>query len=341
MPDHRHAETCGVDHAHEGHDEPTRHACQHAAAPAANHAGCGSLLLPHQHVVTDFGRAFAIGVALNITFVIVELTAGWWANSLALISDAGHNLSDVLGLLLAWGAHHLARLAPSPRRTYGWGSSTILAALANAFLLLVALGGLAWEAIERLQHPQPAAGSVIVAVSLIGVVINTATAALFASGRHDDLNIRGAYLHMAADAAISLSVAIAGGLILWTGWNWLDPASSLAVAVVILAGTWGLLRESLDLALHAVPSGIDVDGIRQYLLAQPGVTAVHHLHIWGLSTTRTALTVHVERPSATDPDDFLRRVTHDLRVRYRISQATIQVEQQSDRVRPAAERTDG
>ncbi|HWK55562.1 MAG TPA: cation diffusion facilitator family transporter [Hyphomicrobiales bacterium] len=269
-------------------------------------------------------RAFAIGVVLNTVFVAAEATAGWWSNSLALLADAGHNLSDILALLLAWGASVLTRRAPTLRRTYGWRRSSILAALANALLLLVAVGAIAWEAVERVQDPQPTAGTIVLLVAGVGIFINTATALLFIKGRHD-VNVRGAFLHMAADAAVSAGVVVAALIQLSTGWLWLDPAASLLIAVVIAISTWGLLRESLDYALDAVPGHIDPDAVRAYLESLPGVTALHDLHIWGMSTTEIALTVHLVRPEGGN-DAFIASAMDQLLHRFGIHHVTLQVE---------------
>ncbi len=273
-----------------------------------------------------YNRAFAVGVVLNVAFVAVEAGYGFAANSLSLLADAGHNLSDVLGLLLAWGAHRLSQWKPTDRRTYGWRSSSILAAVANALLLMLAVGGITWEAIRRFHDPQPVPGNVLMWVAGIGVVINTATALLFLKGRHDDLNIKGAFLHMAADAGVSLAVVLGGWGIQLTGWTTIDPALSLLVAAVILWGTWGLMRESLDLALHAVPKSIDLNAVRDFLLQQPGVEAVHDLHIWAMSTTENALTAHLIRPAADDNDQFLAAISAELHERYGIDHTTLQLE---------------
>lgn len=280
----------------------------------------------HSHNGSAFHRAFAIGVTLNLSFVTIEAGFGLWANSLALLADAGHNLSDVLGLLLAWGASYLSRRPPTPSRTYGLRRSSILAALSNAVLLLVAVGAIAWEAIGRFAAPAPVSGSTVTVVAAIGVVVNAATALLFASGRKGDLNVRGAFLHMAADAAVSLGVVIAGVAIQFTGWEWLDPAISLLITVVIIIGTWSLLRQSVELSLDAVPHGIDAVGIQAYLLGLPGVSEVHDLHIWPLSTTETALTAHLIRPDAVIDDVWLADVTNKLHVDFDIDHATIQIE---------------
>jgi cobalt-zinc-cadmium efflux system protein len=280
----------------------------------------------HSHAPASYGRAFAIGVGLNVAFVLAEAVVGLRVGSLALLSDAGHNLSDVLGLLLAWGAAALATRRPTARRTYGWRRSSILAALLNAVLLLVAMGALAWEAVGRFRDPAPVAGWNIVAVAAIGIVVNGATAWLFARGRHDDLNVRGAYLHMVADAAVSAGVVVSGLVILGTGWAWVDPAVSLVVAVVVVVGTWGLLRGSLDLALDAVPEGLDVAEVEAYLRTLPGVTAVHDLHVWGLSTSETALTAHLVKPDPAGDDALLAEATHALQHRFGIVHTTLQWE---------------
>jgi cobalt-zinc-cadmium efflux system protein len=279
----------------------------------------------HTHAPKSPDRAFAVGVVLNVAFVLVEVVFGLLAHSVALLSDAGHNLSDVLGLLLAWGAATLARRQPSARRTYGLRRSTILVALANAILLLVAVGGITWEAIRRFLHPEPVAGGIVIGVAAVGVLVNGVTAALFLSGRKTDLNVRGAFLHMAADAAVSLGVVLAGFGMVATGWVWLDPAVALAIVAVITIGTWGLLRESLDLAMDAVPTGIDPEEVESYLSSLPGVASVHDLHIWAMSTTESALTVHVVCPSRME-DDALSRVCSEIHRRFGIEHCTIQLE---------------
>jgi cobalt-zinc-cadmium efflux system protein len=280
----------------------------------------------HRHSVVTGTLAFAIGVTLNTAFVLVEATTGFLTGSLALLSDAGHNLSDVLGLLLAWGASYLARQRPSERRTYGLRRTSILAALANAILLLIAVGGIAWEAFRRLGDPEPVAATPVMIVAGIGVVINTLTALLFFSGRQHDLNLRGAFLHMAADAAVSLGVVIGALFISRTGWLWIDPALSIVIAAVIAWSTWGLFSQALDLALDSVPQGIEPEAVRRYLAELPGVAEVHDLHIWGLSTTETALTVHLVKPAGQVDDDWLHEVAHQLLDRFGIVHATIQVE---------------
>ncbi|MDO9173113.1 MAG: cation diffusion facilitator family transporter [bacterium] len=280
----------------------------------------------HAHAPNDYNRIFAVAVALNVGFVIVEAGFGVAAHSLALLADAGHNLGDVLGLLLAWGATRLAQRKPSQRRTYGWRSSSILAAMLNAGLLLVAVGGISWEAVQRFGRPGAVVGVTVIWVAAVGVVLNTATALLFVAGRKRDLNIRAAFLHMAADAAVSAGVVAAGFVMLRTGWMWLDPTVSLVIAAVILVGTWGLLRESVDLALAAVPAGIDPAAVEAYLGGLPGVTAVHDLHIWGMSTTESALTAHLVKPDPRDDDELLARACRELHDRFGIGHATLQWE---------------
>ncbi len=274
----------------------------------------------------DYGRAFLIGIVLNLGFVGVEWTAGVIAQSLALMADATHNLGDVLGLVLAWGASVLARRRPSERYTYGLRGSSILAALANAVILLLVTGGLAWEAMQRFDAPRPVEGGLMMAVAAVGVAVNGITAWLFAAGGKEDLNLRGAYMHMAADAAVSLGVVVAGALVMATGWGWLDPAVTLVVVAVIAAGTWGLLRDSLALALQAVPGGIEAAQVRSWLAELPGVTEVHDLHIWAMSTTETALTAHLVFPDGHPGDEFLGRVAHDIGHRFAIHHVTLQVE---------------
>lgn len=274
----------------------------------------------------NYNRAFIISVALNTGFVIIEAVYGIRANSLALLADAGHNLSDVLGLLLAWGASTLSRRLPTPRRTYGLRRSSILAALLNASFLLVVSGGIGWEAIKRFSEPSSVAGVTIITVAAIGVVINTVSALMFLSGRKNDLNIRGAFLHLVADAAVSVGVVLAGIAIISTGWLWFDPAVSLIVTVVIVAGTWQLFRESLDLITDAVPAGIEPLAVRTYLSELPGVSGVHDLHIWAMSTTETALTVHLVMPSGYPGDAFLARLVGELHDNFAIEHPTIQIE---------------
>ena len=298
------------DHSHSGHNHAHGHAHGHVHGPAAR----------------DFSRAFAIGIALNIGFVVVEAAYGFLANSLALLADAGHNLSDVLGLLLAWGAAALVKRRPTARHTYGLKRSSILASLANAILLLVAVGMIVWEAVHRFGQPQPVAETTVLWVAAVGIVINTVTALMFVRGGKSDINIRSAFLHMAADAAVSLGVVIAALAVMATGWLWLDPAVSIAIAIVITLGTWSLLRSSLNLALDAVPETIDRPAIEAYLAALPGVTEVHDLHIWAMSTTEVALTAHLVRPDCPVDDGLLGRSARELAERFGIAHSTIQIE---------------
>jgi len=296
-----------ADHDHHAHDHHDGHSHGHHHAPA------------------NFNRAFAIGVGLNTAFVLAEAGAGIWSGSLALLADAGHNLSDVLSLLLAWGATVLAKRAPGGRRTYGLRKGTILASLANAVLLLVAVGAIASEAVRRFMSPAEVATAPVMIVAAVGVVINTATALLFLRGQ-EDLNVRGAFLHMATDAAVSLAVVAGAGLMALTGLLWIDPALSLGIAVVIVIGTWGLLRDSADLALDAAPRSVDVAAVRRWLADLPGVTEVHDLHIWAMSTTETALTAHLTRPANDDGDAFLHQACEGLARQFRIGHSTLQVE---------------
>jgi cobalt-zinc-cadmium efflux system protein len=295
---------------------------KHEAGEACGHSPSAG----HTHAPATFGSAFAIGITLNLGFVIVEAVYGVFAHSLALVADAGHNLGDVLGLLLAWGATFLARTAPTDRHTYGLRSSSILAALFNAIFLLIAVGAIAWEAIRRFGNPTEVEPRTVIWVAVVGIVINAATALMFMSGRKRDLNIRAAFLHMAADAGVSLGVVIAGFLIIATGSLWIDPVISLVIAAVITWGTWGLLRDSANLALHAVPQGIEMAKVRQYLSSLPHVTEVHDLHVWPMSTTETALTAHLVR----DVDDcdcaLLEQASRDLLRKFEIQHATLQFE---------------
>ncbi|WP_407571696.1 cation diffusion facilitator family transporter [Deinococcus altitudinis] len=278
------------------------------------------------HAPADFGRAFIVGILLNTGFVIFEVIYGTLAKSLALVADAGHNASDVLGLLLAWAAYLVSKRRPSQKHTYGLRRSSILASLANAVLLMVALGAIIWEALHRFAEPAPVAGGTVIWVAALGIAINGVTAYLFASGRKGDLNLRGAYQHMFADALVSAGVVVAGAVILFTGWSWLDPVVSLVLAAVILYGTWGLLRESLDLALDAVPESVDLNEVKAFLSAQPGVSGVHDLHVWGMSTTETALTVHLVMPGGL-PDEGLQHLRHELHGHFGVEHATVQIEQ--------------
>lgn len=297
-------------HGHEAHD----HGHHHAHGPG------------HVHAPATFGRAFALGLALNVGYVAVEAGYGWASGSLALVADAGHNLGDVLGLAVAWAAQIASRTRPTARYTYGLRRASILSALGNAVTLLVVTGAIAWEAVRRLLHPEPTAGLVVIVVALVGVAVNGLSAALFASGRRGDLNVRGAFLHMASDALVSLGVAGAGAVILATGWLWLDPATTLVVGAVIVAGSWSLLKDALTLALDAVPPGVDAKAVHAHLADLPGVIEVHDLHIWAMSTTDTALTAHLVRPGAAPDDALLARAAEELRRRFGIGHATLQVE---------------
>jgi cobalt-zinc-cadmium efflux system protein len=280
----------------------------------------------HGRAPDAFGRAFAIGIALNSAYVLFEAAFGIWGNSLALLADAGHNFGDVLALTAAWGASALGRMRPTARYTYGFRRTTIFAALGNAIMLLMVTGGIAWESIQRLVEQETAAGGTMMIVAGIGIVVNGATALLFMSGRNSDINMRAAFAHMAADALIALGVVVSGGLILGTGWYWVDPASGLIVSALIVRGTWSLLRESLNLAMDAVPVTIEAAKVERYLAELPGVTAVHDLHIWAMSTTEIALTAHLVRPGAATDDMLLARVATDLKEMYGIGHATLQIE---------------
>jgi len=298
------------DHDHHGHSHDHHHGGHHG----------------HSHAPASFGRAFAAGIALNFGFVLAEIGFGFAANSTALLADAGHNLSDVLGLAVAWIAAVLSRRPPTPRLTYGLRNTSILAALLNAMMLLIASGAIVLEAVQRLFEPEPVATLTVIVVATIGIVVNGATAWLFAAGRDSDLNIRGAYLHMAADAAISAGVVVAAGAIMLTGWLWLDPLTSLVIVGIIVVGTWGLLRESTAMTLAAVPSGIDPAAVRAFLSARPGVASIHDLHIWPMSTTETALTAHLVTPAGHPGDDFLAETCRELARRFGIGHATLQIE---------------
>lgn len=294
-----------------------RHAPGHDHGHAAAHA---------HHAPADFSVPFAVGAALNFAFVVTEAIYGVVANSLALLADAGHNFGDVLALLLAWGAAYLSRRAPTRERTYGYKRTSIAASLANAVILLVTVGAIALEAVRRLASPEAAASETVMVVAAIGIVVNGGTALLFMSGRKGDLNIKGAFLHMMTDAATSAGVVAAALVMRQTNWLWLDPLVSLGIAAVITVGTWSLLRDSVNLAMDAVPEGIDRDAIESYLAGLPGVTEVHDLHIWGMSTTETALTVHLVRASGTIDDALIARASSELHERFRIGHATFQFE---------------
>ena len=304
-----------------GHDHSQEQSNRHGNGNGHDH-GHG-----HDHAPAAFNRAFAIGIALNAAFVLIEGFYGWKINSLALLADASHNLSDVAGLILAWGGALAGKLKPSDKRTYGWKRASILAAFANATLLLVAMGSLGWEAIGRLRSPESTEGWTIIAVAGVGIVINTATALMFMRGRKGDLNIRGAFLHMAADALVSLGVVVGGALYLWQGWTWIDPVMSLAIAVIIVLGTWGLFKQSLHLLFDGVPQGVDLAAIRKLLSNLPGVQEVHDLHVWAMGTSDVALTAHVVLSNATDDNSaLLQAAEHELHEHFEIRHITLQFE---------------
>lgn len=290
---------------------------------SSDHAGHNH---SNDHANGDYGRAFLIGITLNTAFILAEVVYGLKANSLALLADAGHNASDVLGLIMAWGATLLAKRKPTSRFTYGLQSSSIIAALANAALLLLVTGGIAWEAMQRLGTPENVTESTVMVVAAIGILINGFSALLFMKGSKEDLNIRGAFLHMAADAVVSLGVVISGAIMLQTGWLWLDPVVSIVIAVVIIAGTWGLLKDSVALALHAVPAHIDPAKVKAFMEKEQGVKEVHDLHIWAMSTTEVALSVHLLMKDGHPGDEFIRHLAHELQEHFRINHSTIQIE---------------
>lgn len=313
----------GHDHAHGGHDHAGHSHGSHAHG-GHSHGGHGG----HVHAPKNFGPAFAIGIALNTVFVVVEAIYGYLGNSMSLVADAGHNLSDVLGLVAAWVAAILVRRQATARFTYGYRGSSILAALFNAVFLLIAMGAVIWEALIRLVHPEPVAGTTVMVVAGIGILVNGVTAWLFASGAKGDINIRGAFLHMAADAAVSAGVVIAGLVIQLTGLVWLDPAVSLVVAGLVVWATWGLLRDSVAMSLDAVPPAISPEAVTGFLRERPGVADLHDLHIWPMSTTSVALTVHLvmEEGHRLSGNGFLAETAEGLRVRFGIVHATMQIE---------------
>lgn len=314
---HSHKDEERHPHAQTQHHDPHDHVHHHHH----HHHGIG-----HSHAPKDFNTAFKIGVLLNMALVATQVAFGFIAHSLALVADAGHNFADVLGLMLAWWASKLLKSAPTQKHTYGLRGVSILAALTNATLLLVTMGAVAWEAIVRLENPPAVSGKIVVWVAAVGIVVNTVTALLFFSGRKDDLNIRGAFLHLAADAGISLGVVLAGLAILWTGKLWIDPVVSLVIVVVIVYGTWGLLKDSINLAVHAVPEGIEILEVQNYLTNLPGVSTVHDLHVWAMSTSDAALTAHLVMASQPANDKFLSDVAEELRKRFNIPHVTLQVE---------------
>ncbi len=318
--DHNHPKAHDDDHGHSGHDHGGHEDDDHGHASAGGgHAG-------HAHAPASFGKAFAIGTTLNAAYVAAQVFYGLAAHSVALLADAVHNLGDVLGLVMAWAAMVLAKRGPTQTRTYGWGRSTILASLANAMVLLLGCGGIAIEALQRFGHPQPVAGGIVMWVAAAGILINGVTAWMFMSGRKDDLNIKGAFLHMASDAAVSAGVVITGLLIQFTGWLWLDPVTSLLIVAVIIIGTWSLLRESVNLAMDVVPGGIELPKVEAALLALPGVIEVHDLHVWALSTTETALTAHLIQGGTGDGVGLIAQATAEVRKRFKIGHSTFQVE---------------
>jgi cobalt-zinc-cadmium efflux system protein len=310
--EHHHADHCDHDHGKHAHDHGHSHGHDHAHAPK------------------DFGFTFAVVTALNLGLVVLQVAFGLVANSVALLADAGHNFGDALALLLAWGAHVMAKATPTRRYTYGFRSASILAALANGVILLVATGAIAWEAIQRFSEADEVAGMTVMIVAALGIVINGISAWLLLSGQAGDLNIRGAFLHLVGDALVSVGVVVAGGLILLTGWHWIDPAASLVISAVIIWSTWGLLRNAVNLSLAAVPHGINPDDVRAYLEGLPGVKCIHDLHIWAMSTTETALTVHLVMPNGTAGDTLLLQLSQELHHRFKIDHPTVQIETDGD-----------
>jgi cobalt-zinc-cadmium efflux system protein len=315
------------DHDHDHHDHGHSHAPAKAKPHSHDHHGHDHGHGHHHHHgdPNTMGRAFAIAIVLNTAFVGIEFFYGFLANSTALMADAGHNLSDVLGLMLAWGAAILAKRAPNGRYTYGLRSSSMLAALFNAMLLMAACGGIAWEAVQQLIHPDPVAGLTMSVVAGVGILVNGFSAWLFMSGSKDDINIRGAYLHMAADAAISLGVLVAGVVVRYSGWNWIDPAVSVVIVAIIVYSTWSLLTQSMRMVLAAVPDNVDRAGIEQFLRSRPGVTEVHDLHIWAVSTTETALTVQLVTPAGHPGDHAIDDISKELRDDFSVQHSTLQV----------------
>ncbi|USX20250.1 cation diffusion facilitator family transporter [Oxalobacteraceae bacterium OTU3REALA1] len=321
------------DHGHEHHDHDHEHGHEHGHAPAKQVAKSHDHGHGHDHAhghhhhgdPNTMGRAFAIAIVLNLAFVGIEFFYGFLANSTALMADAGHNLSDVLGLMLAWGAAILAKRLPNQRYTYGLRSTSMLAALFNAMLLMVACGGIAFEAVQQLAHPEPVGGLTVSVVAGVGILVNGFSAWLFMSGSKDDINIRGAYLHLAADAAISLGVLVAGVIVRYSGWNWVDPAVSMVIVAIIVYSTWSLLKQSLRMMLAAVPDNVDRGEIEQFLRERPGVTEVHDLHIWAMSTTETALTAQLVTPGGYPGDVAVDDISRQLREDFSIQHSTLQV----------------
>lgn len=319
---HHHEHDHQHDHNHDHHDHHDDH--NHDCSGHSHGSG------HHHHVPKSFGKAFAIGISLNLIYVITEAAWGFWGNSLALLADAGHNLSDILALICAWVAAILSQKRPTNNFTYGYRRTSILASLVNAIILLIVTGGIIWEAIERLLHPAPVAGWTVIIVAAIGVVVNGITAMMFVSGHKEDLNIKGAFLHMAYDALLSLAVVVTGVIILFTGFNILDPIISLVVSVVIIMGTWSLLKDSVTLAVDGVPTNINRQEVEQYLRALPSIIDLHDLHIWAMSTTETALTVHLVSNVDHRLDDFLTKTSQQLQDQFKIGHTTIQIEIQQE-----------
>ena len=309
------------DHDHHDHDHDHDHGHHHGHDHGHSHAHGHH----HHGDPNTMGRAFAIAIVLNTVFVGIEFFYGFLANSTALMADAGHNLSDVLGLMLAWGAAILAKRAPNHRYTYGLRSTSMLAALFNAMLLMAACGGIAWEAVQQLVHPDPVAGLTVSVVAGVGILVNGFSAWLFMAGSKDDINIRGAYLHMAADAAISLGVLVAGVIVRYSGWNWLDPLVSMVIVAFIVLSTWSLLKQSLRMMLAAVPDNVDRAKIEQFLRQQPGVSEVCDLHIWAMSTTENALTAQLVTPSGYPGDAAIDAISKELREEFSIQHSTLQI----------------
>jgi cobalt-zinc-cadmium efflux system protein len=308
--DHNHGHApADASHSHAGHDHGNSH-------------GLGD----HVHAPASFGRAFAIGTALNAAFVAAQVFYGLAAHSVALLADAVHNLGDVLGLVIAWWAMRLAKRRPTLTRTYGWGRGTIMASLSNAVVLLLGCGAIAIESVQRFGNPQPVAGSIVMWVAAIGIVINGVTALMFMRGRKNDLNIKGAFLHMASDAVVSAGVVVAGLAIQFTGWLWLDPATSLLIVAIIVLGTWGLLRDSMNLAMDVVPNGIELPKVEEALLNLTGVSEVHDLHVWALSTTETALTAHLLQDSVGRESGLIAEACTEMLARFKIGHCTFQIE---------------
>jgi cobalt-zinc-cadmium efflux system protein len=328
MLSHKRGMTHAHDHRHEsGHESGHGHEHSHADGHGHGHGHDDDHgHAHHHHAPPNFGRAFALTTALNLGLVVVQVAYGLAADSVALLADAGHNFGDAIGLVLAWGAYALARVRTSDRFTYGFRSASILSAFANAVMLLVATGAIAWEAARRFADPPQVAGTTVMIVAAVGIVVNGLSAWMLMAGQKDDLNIRGAFLHLVADAAVSVGVVLGGAVIVFTGWNWIDPAVSLVIAAVIVWGTWSLLRESFELSMQAVPKGIALGEVRRHLESQPHVSAVHDLHVWAMSTSENALTAHLVMDNGHPGDRFLEELGHGLEDRFKIHHATVQIE---------------